>query len=1221
MLLIYIYATVNAKKQNNKMKFFFLALIISTGILFSGLDANASRWHVDSSNVVGSHDGISWTTAFNKFEDALNIAVSGDTIWVAKGTYFPPAATSFSMKENVKILGGFAGNETVYTARNWLVNLTKLAGNGNRVIYNGANSLTTAATLDGFIVTLGNKVSGGGMHNDGSSPTIINCTFTSNIGGTGSTGMYIGGGAIFNVNSNPVITNCTFINNSIPSFTSGKGGAIYNISSQPIITGCTFSANISGTTGYGGAAIYNRLSPITLTNCTFTANSSQNHGGAIVNDSSVSTISNCTFTDNINLGAGAGIYNVLSSNALISNCTFTGNKSSFGGGGAIMNEARSAPVITQCTFTGNTCHSTSGAGGMGGGGAIYNRGYCSPIISNCNFYSNTIVNNQSDFGGAINNNLNSSPQITNCIFAGNRAPWGWGGAMSNDNSSNPVITNCLFTGNYSQDWGSAIVSNNNSNVVLLNCTFAGNRNLIPGDGVVHTHINSLSTIKNCIVYGNSDGITITLGAVDITYSNIEGGYTGTGNTNVNPQFVSPVAYASAPTTSGNYHLQVSSPCINTGSNAAVAVNNTADLDGFARIQGTTVDKGCYEYGNAAPCGPSVSITVNPAGAICTGTSVTFTATPTNGGTSPVYQWQVNGVNAGSNAATFTTSTLVNGDAVKVVITSNACPTPTTATSNIITMVVTAPLTPSVNISASPVGTICANTSVTFTAAPANGGSSPSYQWQVNGTNVGTNTAIFTSTTLVNGDAVKVIMTSNAGCVSSTTATSNTVTMNVTTSLVPSVSIAANPAGSICTGTPITFTATPTNGGPSPSYQWQVNGVNAGTNAATFTLATPANGDLVKVIMTSNSTCVSPTTATSNSIAIVVSAPVTPSVNISANPAGTVCTGLLVTFTAVPANGGAMPSYQWTVNGTNVGTNSSTYSSSSLVNGDIVNVILTPNGGCLTQPSATSNNITMDVTATIAPSVNITASSNNFCPATPVTFTAVAANTGPSVSYQWKLNGVNAGINSTTYSNNNITDGDRVNCIINTVTTCSSGADISSNTIVMAVKPVPVITFNPASATIPSGSSIQLHATITGNYAGYLWTPLTGLNNPSTLNPVASPPTSTVYKLKVNTVDNCEVENTMAVTLSQELYIPNSFTPDGNGNNDIFRIPPGTNISLQYFLVYNRYGEIVFKTSDLSIGWDGSFKGRKSPAGAYTYIIKGFDQKGPVNVSGTILIIR
>jgi hypothetical protein len=189
--------------------------------------------------------------------------------------------------------------------------------------------------------------------------------------------------------------------------------------------------------------------------------------------------------------------------------------------------------------------------------------------------------------------------------------------------------------------------------------------------------------------------------------------------------------------------------------------------------------------------------------------VTFTATPTNGGSNPSYQWQVNGANAGTNAPTFTTNTLNDGDVVTVILTSDlACVSTPTATSNPVTITSTS-VDPSVSIAANST-TICNGTSVTFTATPTNGGTNPSYQWQVNGANAGTNAPTFTTNTLNDGDVVTVILTSDLACVSTPTATSNPVTIT-STSVDPSVSIAAN-STTICNGTSVTFTATPTNGG-------------------------------------------------------------------------------------------------------------------------------------------------------------------------------------------------------------------------------------------------------------------------------------------------------------------------------------------------------------------------------------------------------------------------
>jgi hypothetical protein len=487
------------------------------------------------------------------------------------------------------------------------------------------------------------------------------------------------------------------------------------------------------------------------------------------------------------------------------------------------------------------------------------------------------------------------------------------------------------------------------------------------------------------------------------------------------------------------------------------------------------------------CPPSVSISASPGSTICAGTNVTFTATPTNGGT-PSYQWKLNGNNVGTNSNSYSNNALVNGDQVSVVMTSSlGCASPQTATSNTITMTVTASVTPSVSISASPGSTICAGTNVTFTATPTNGGT-PSYQWKLNGNNVGTNSNTYSNSSLVNGDQVSVVMTSSLGCASPQTATSNTITMTVTASVTPSVSISASPGSTICAGTNVTFTATPTNGG-TPSYQWKLNGNNVGTNSNTYSNSSLVNGDQVSVVMTSSLGCASPQTATSNTITMTVTASVTPSVSISASPGSTICAGTNVTFTATPTNGGT-PSYQWKLNGNNVGTNSNTYSNSSLVNGDQVSVVMTSSLGCASPQTATSNTITMTVTASVTPSVSISASpGSTICAGTNVTFTATPTN-GGTPSYQWKLNGNNVGTNSNTYSNSSLANGDQVSVVMTSSLGCASPQTATSNTITMTVTatvtPSVSISASPGS-TICAGTNVTFTATPTnGGTPSYQW---------------------------------------------------------------------------------------------------------------------------------------
>jgi uncharacterized protein (TIGR02145 family) len=250
--------------------------------------------------------------------------------------------------------------------------------------------------------------------------------------------------------------------------------------------------------------------------------------------------------------------------------------------------------------------------------------------------------------------------------------------------------------------------------------------------------------------------------------------------------------------------------------------------------------------------------------------------------------------------------------------------------------------------------VCAGTQVTFTATPSFGGTTPSYQWKVNGINKGTNNSVYTYTPN-NGDVVKCILTSSfTQCVTNNPATSNTIQMVVNPNLPVSVSVSPS-ANPVCDGTSVTFTATPIHGGTTPSFQWKVNGINAGTNSSSYSY-TPAKGDLVKCVLTSSEICTTYNPATSNQLTMVVRPNLVVGITISAsvNP---VCSGIPVTFTAIPTNGGTPPQYQWKVNGNNAGANNPVYTYSP-ASGDQVSCILTSNLTCITNNPASSNTITV-----------------------------------------------------------------------------------------------------------------------------------------------------------------------------------------------------------------------------------------------------------------------
>ncbi|MCX6306698.1 MAG: hypothetical protein NT040_17160 [Bacteroidetes bacterium] len=349
-------------------------------------------------------------------------------------------------------------------------------------------------------------------------------------------------------------------------------------------------------------------------------------------------------------------------------------------------------------------------------------------------------------------------------------------------------------------------------------------------------------------------------------------------------------------------------------------------------------------------GINIAASANP---VCAGTSIIYTATPVNGGTTPAYQWVVNGINV--PGATNSTYSLVpvNASAIQCILTTNeACISGSPAASNIITMTVN-PLLP-VGISIAATGNpVCAGNSVTFTATPVNGGSTPAYQWLENGLNVPGATSPTYTFIPVNGTMVQCVLTSNETCTSGNPATSNTIVMTVNALLAVSLSVAPS-SNPVCSGTLVTYTAIPVNGGTTPLYQWMVNGaIVPGATNLTYSFV-PANGNTIECMLTSNESCSSGNPATSNLVVMSVNPllPVSISIAASANP---VCAGTSVTFTATPVNGGPAPGYQWMVSGGITGSNDAVFVYTPIT-GDLVSCMLSSGLACVSNNPATSGTI-------------------------------------------------------------------------------------------------------------------------------------------------------------------------------------------------------------------------------------------------------------------------
>ena len=514
-----------------------------------------------------------------------------------------------------------------------------------------------------------------------------------------------------------------------------------------------------------------------------------------------------------------------------------------------------------------------------------------------------------------------------------------------------------------------------------------------------------------------------------------------------------------------------------------------------------------------------------------GTIFTYVAIPLTGG---VTGWIANGTGPTINQQLFNWLTTPGLIEYQIVPQNGLCLGPP------VDYLVTIDHGDSIKVSISPsANNICAGTPVSFTSIPVNGGTNPTYKWFVNSVFTGITTPNY-SFTPANNDVVNCELTSSIPtCISNNPATSNSITMTVNPNLPVSVTIAPN-ANPICAGTLVTFTATPVNGGTTPAYTWKVNGITiAGANLSTYSYI-PANGDLVNCILTSSEICTSGNPASSIQHQVFVSPNLPGSITITAS-ANPFCLGSSVTFTATPTNGGTTPSYLWKVNGINSGTNSPNYTYIP-ANNDQVSCILTSTELCTSGNPASSIIITMIQNNSLPASVNITPTSNPFCPGSSVTFTASPVNGGTTPSYIWKVNGNTVGTNSPTYSYNPANN-DSVRCIMTSNLTCVTGSPASSSKIIMSGTLAPVVTFTSCFDTITrvNAKPIKLKGGIPlgGTYSGPGVNSVTGVFTPA----LAGAGTHIITYSYTNVV-LCTATKSISI-----LILPSSILPCGNPLTD------------------------------------------------------------------------
>ncbi|WP_238379304.1 gliding motility-associated C-terminal domain-containing protein [Cytophaga hutchinsonii] len=589
------------------------------------------------------------------------------------------------------------------------------------------------------------------------------------------------------------------------------------------------------------------------------------------------------------------------------------------------------------------------------------------------------------------------------------------------------------------------------------------------------------------------------------------------------------------------------------------------------------------------------------------------ASAASGGTSPTYTWEESIDNGAWGPATgtvsgtgFTPSGAKTGTKVSYrrIVTYTSIPAPcNTAMSNIIDITVNPALVAGVIQDDQIICSGLVPAALTQVSAPTGGTGSYTYQWQSSTTgtagsfsNIGGATTsgyapgALTATTYYQ----RVETSGTCGSV-----TGNMVTITVSTPEVVTAQI--NDPGQVCEGSvPMVFTATTTGSG-TLTYAWTLDGAPVGTNSSTYsynpTTASDA-GKKVKVVVTTSIGC-NAGPGISNEVALNIVVSSMPSVSITGAPA-VQCSGLPVRFTVSNTTaGGNNPTYQWFIESqagvaTAVsGATNTSFTSTGLTAGDKVYVELTSNLGCAlgTNPHA-SNKIAPAILATPAPVINETPLP--ICSPEGFEFTAVVGSATPPNTLQWYKDGV-AISGATTSIYKAFESG------LYSIEESNAACGTISTEVPLTVIQTPVANAG-SDITVKEGEQVTLNGS--GGVI-YSWSPDTGLDDASSATPKLTADKTIMYILTVrDATGQCHDDDEVMVFVERPIKVPNVITVNGDGVNDTWEIENIESFPNAEFLIYNRWGNLVWKSTGYPKEWDATnFRnGEVLPDGTYFYII-------------------
>ena len=179
-----------------------------------------------------------------------------------------------------------------------------------------------------------------------------------------------------------------------------------------------------------------------------------------------------------------------------------------------------------------------------------------------------------------------------------------------------------------------------------------------------------------------------------------------------------------------------------------------------------------------------------------------------------------------------------------------------------------------------------------------------------------------------------------------------------------------------------------------------------------------------------------------------------------------------------------------------------------------------------------------------------------------------------------------------------------------------------DTVWVIVYPKAIARATPKHTNAVQGQPVRLNAT---GGVSYLWEPSTWLNDPNVANPVSTPKDNITYSVTVTTADGCTAVDLVTIdvyNVEADIYVPTAFTPNGDGINDVLRPKLFGMMGLNYFKVFNRFGEMVFSTSEIDKGWDGNYNGKGQDPATFVWVAEGITYKGTVRKKkGYAVLIR